>query len=485
MAKVDITGLLTGLAGTPDLEREGIKRASAIQGQGLGSNLARSLALQAPQREQMMRQGAGGLFGVDTRTAGAKVKEQLANVDVKTRAGQDEAVKLIAQVDAPRALALQNAFSQQNVELEAAKKDMDIKYIVDPVNQKTLANVFQRGGRLFNNAGVEIDLKTDVADLNLIIADSPFKPPSPATSINTGKSPEAIAAELQSDMTLKRFGDESAAMIKRGDLTKESYGKFMPIYQQLEALEASGAIGKGGAGTTFFADATNYLTSALQVLDPTFTVPSGVSAQQQYEAMAKLLKSKMTEMTKGAISDRENREHNKFTASVNMPKAVRIGKLNMDKAILMSANNKVNAEEQWFAKNNTTVGFNAAWERYTKDFPRTAGATLRNVTDANGKTTKKLVDNFEIVEDNMRLFDRLYLGKKTSGSPVFTNGEETTSLKQVRDSLEQAKLQQLMNNAQVTTPSEIMKEDAERFVRKNIGTELLNKLDLEGWRVTK
>ena len=485
MAKVDITGLLTGLAGTPDLEREGITRASAIQGQGAGSNLARGQALRAPQREQMMRQGAGGLFGIDTRTAGQKVKEQLANVDVKTRAGQDEAVKLIAQVDAPRALALQNAFSQQNVELESAKKDMDIKYIVDPVNQKTLANVFQRGGSLFNNAGVEIDLKTDVADLNLIIADSPFKPPSPATSINTGKSPEAIKAELQSAMTLERFGDESAAMIKRGDLTKESYGKFMPIYQQLEALEASGAVGEGGAGTTFFADVNNYLTSAVQVLDPTFTVPSGASAQQQYEAMAKLLKSKMTEMTKGAISDRENIEHNKFTASVDMPKAVRIGKLNMDKAILMSANNKINAEEQWFAKNNTTVGFNAAWERYTKDFPRTAGATLRNVTDANGKTTKKLVDNFEIVEDNMRLFDRLYLGKKTSGSPVFTNGEETTSLKQVRDSLEQAKLQQLMNNAQVTTPSEIMKEDAKRFGRKNIGTELLNKLDLEGWRVTK
>lgn len=485
MAKVDITGLLTGLAGTPDLEREGITRASAVQGTGLGSNLARSLALQAPQREQMMRQGAGGLFGVDTRTAGQKVKEQLANVDVKTRAGQDEAVKLIAQVDAPRALALQNAFSQQNVELESAKKDMDIKYIVDPVTQTTLGNVFQKGGTLYNSTGVEIDLENDITKKNYILSDNFVKTPSPSTNINTGKSPEAIKAELQSAMTLERFGDESAAMIKRGDLTKESYGKFMPIYQQLEALEASGAVGEGGAGTTFFADVNNYLTSALQVLDPTFTVPSGVSAQQQYEAMAKLLKSKMTEMTKGAISDRENDEHNKFTASVNMPKAVRIGKLNMDKAILMSANNKVNAEEQWFAKNNTTVGFNAAWERYTKDFPRTAGATLRNVTDANGKTTKKLVDNFEIVEDNMRLFDRLYLGKKTSGSPVFTNGEETTSLKQVRDSLEQAKLQQLMNNAQVTTPSEIMKEDAKRFGRKNIGTELLNKLDLEGWRVTK
>jgi hypothetical protein len=85
--------------------------------------LARGQALRAPQREQMMRQGAGGLFGVDTRTAGQQVQEQLADLDVTTPAGQRQAVKLIAQVDAPRALALQNAFSQQNVELEEAKKD--------------------------------------------------------------------------------------------------------------------------------------------------------------------------------------------------------------------------------------------------------------------------------------------------------------------------------------------------------------------------
>jgi hypothetical protein len=82
MAKVDITGLLTGLAGAPDLEREGIKRASAIQGQGAGSNLARGQALRAPQREQMMRQGAGGLFGVDTRTAGEKLQMVLSQLDM-------------------------------------------------------------------------------------------------------------------------------------------------------------------------------------------------------------------------------------------------------------------------------------------------------------------------------------------------------------------------------------------------------------------
>jgi hypothetical protein len=113
MAKVDITGLLTGLAGT-DLEQEGIKRASAIQGKGLGSNLARSLALQAPQREQMMRQGAGGLFGVDTRTAGQQIQEQLGQLDVTTPAGQQQAVKLVAQIDPTRALALQTQFSEAN-----------------------------------------------------------------------------------------------------------------------------------------------------------------------------------------------------------------------------------------------------------------------------------------------------------------------------------------------------------------------------------
>jgi hypothetical protein len=79
----------------------------------VGSNLARSLALQAPQREQMMRQGAGGLFGVDTRTAGAKVKEQLGQLDVTTPAGQQQAVKLVAQIDPTRALALQTQFAEQ------------------------------------------------------------------------------------------------------------------------------------------------------------------------------------------------------------------------------------------------------------------------------------------------------------------------------------------------------------------------------------
>ena len=129
MAKVDITGLLTGLAGTPDLEREGIKRANVIQGQGAGSNLARGQALRAPQREQMMRQGAGGLFGVDTRTAGQQVQEQLAGLDVTTPAGQKQAVALISQIEPAKALALQTQFDMQNKadQLAFQKAELDKK----------------------------------------------------------------------------------------------------------------------------------------------------------------------------------------------------------------------------------------------------------------------------------------------------------------------------------------------------------------------
>lgn len=484
MARVSIEGLLTGLAGTPDLREEGITRASAIQGQGLGSTLARSLALQAPERQQMMRRGAGGLLGVDTRTAGEKVQEQLSGLNIRTRAGQDEAVKIIAQVDPPRALALQNAFAQQNVELEKAKADMKIQYLVDPVTQTTKGNVFQRGSQLFNADMQPIDLEAETVDKGLILSDNYVKPPSPGTTIRTGKSAEEIQAELEGEMTIQQFKDQSKDLVARGKLTKESYDKFMPVLETLEQLEASGAVGEGGAGAAFFADAANAMTTAMQIIDPTFKAPVGATSKIQYESVAKMLKAKMTEMTKGAISDRENAEHNKYTTSINMPKAVRQSKINIDKATLESAMNKQNAEEQWFEKYKTTTGFNAAWERYTEDFPRTAGATLRNVT-VNGKTEKKLVDNFEMVEDNMRLFDRLYLGKKTSGSPVFTDGEKRVSLEQVKEDLRKKKLESLMSNASVTTPTEVMKQDAERFVRKNIGSAITRKLDTGGWGVSE
>ena len=91
MAKLDLTGLMTGLPTDQDLRTQGQARAAQIQGGGLGSNLARGIASRAPQREEMMRQGLGGMFGVDTRTGDqqqtARMQQALSGLDLNTPEG--------------------------------------------------------------------------------------------------------------------------------------------------------------------------------------------------------------------------------------------------------------------------------------------------------------------------------------------------------------------------------------------------------------
>ena len=475
MAKTDLVGLLTGIGSSPiDPTIAMTPRQAALQ--------------RGAQYGQGFRRSVGALTGADTRTNPEMAAVAMRGLDITDPEDQPKILQIVRKYSPEKEAQVTAAMSQNNkllaLQKEKAKADMKIQYLVDPVTQTTKGNVFQRGSQLFNADMQPIDLKAETVDKGLILSDNYVKQPSPGTTIRTGKSPEEIDAELKGEMTLQQFGDQSKDLVARGKLTKESYGKFMPVLETLEQLEASGAVGEGGAGAAFFADAANAMTTAMQIIDPNFKAPVGATSKIQYESTAKMLKAKMTEMTKGAISDRENAEHNKYTTSINMPKAVRQSKINIDKATLESSMNKQNAEEQWFEKYRTTTGFNAAWERYTEDFPRTAGATLRNVT-VDGKTTKKLVDNFEMVEDNMRLFDRLYLGKKTSGSPVFTDGEKRLSLQQVKDELYQKKLEALMTSASVSTATELMKQDAKRFVRKNIGTAVSRQLDIGGWRVSE
>ena len=471
----DLTGMLTeGLfqptqKAVPSSYRESILGAAQSAGTGL-------------------RRGIGAMTGADTRTNPEAATVAMRGLDITDPKDQPKILQIVRKYSPEKEAQVTAAMSQNNRLLasqkEKAKADMKIQYLVDPVTQTTKGNVFQRGSQLFNADMELINLEAETVDKGLILSDNYVKPPSAGTTIRTGKSPEAIRAELEGEMTIEQFKDQSKDLVARGKITKESYDKFMPVYRTLEQLESSGAVGEGGAGAEFFASASNAMTTAMQIIDPTFTVPTDMSGQTLYQSVAKTLKAKMTEMTKGAISDRENAEHNKYTTSINMPKVVRESKINIDKATLESAMNKQNAEEQWFEKYKNTAGFNSAWKAYTKDFPRTAGAYTRNVT-VNGKTEKKIVDNFQMVEGNMGLFDRLYLGKKTSGSPVFTDGEKRVSLEQVKEDLRQSKLDSLMTNAGVTTSTAIMKQDAERFVRKNIGSAITRKLDTGGWRVSE
>ena len=98
MAKLDLTGLMTGLPTDQDLRTQGQARAAQIQGRGLGSNLARGIASRAPQREEMMRQGLGGMFGVDTRTGDqqqkARMQQALSGLDLNKPEGLMQLAKI-------------------------------------------------------------------------------------------------------------------------------------------------------------------------------------------------------------------------------------------------------------------------------------------------------------------------------------------------------------------------------------------------------
>tara|TARA_B110000977_G_C11078382_1_gene491997 strand:- start:2257 stop:3879 length:1623 start_codon:yes stop_codon:yes gene_type:complete len=98
MAKLDLTGLMTGLPTDQELRTQGQARAAQIQGGGLGSNLARGIASRAPQREEMMRQGLGGMFGVDTRTGDqqqkARMQQALSGLKLDTPEGLMQLAKI-------------------------------------------------------------------------------------------------------------------------------------------------------------------------------------------------------------------------------------------------------------------------------------------------------------------------------------------------------------------------------------------------------
>ena len=126
MAKLDLTGLMTGLPTDQDLRTQGQARAAQIQGRGLGSNLARGIASRAPQREEMMRQGLGGMFGVDTRTGDqqrkARMQQALSGLKLDTPEGLMQLAKIQQSTGDLAGAAQSIAAARSLIEASTVKK---------------------------------------------------------------------------------------------------------------------------------------------------------------------------------------------------------------------------------------------------------------------------------------------------------------------------------------------------------------------------
>jgi len=78
-------------------------------------------ALNAPQQQQQLRYAAGGLFGVDTRTAPEKMREQLGSAMQDTSpTGMIKLANLIQQSNPEKALELRAVAAQQERQQQLA-----------------------------------------------------------------------------------------------------------------------------------------------------------------------------------------------------------------------------------------------------------------------------------------------------------------------------------------------------------------------------
>ena len=335
MAKLDLTGLMTGLPTDQDLRTQGQARAAQIQGGGLGSNLARGIASRAPQREEMMRQGLGGMFGVDTRTGNqqqtARMQQALSGLKLDTPEGlmqlakihqatgnTDAAIKAItaarALENAKTASATEQerydadfALNKRKVEATESRAATAARTAAKEETYKPKVNVDQKTGNITvistdpANAGEVISRASTKTQAD-IIAEDIVKAQEKETRIQTiALSANTLAGKLAGGrQALKEAQDQWGVMPLAADLQAQKdypmYGSWarsntyknlqnalQPLKSQMaldtiaemKSQSSTGATGLGATNATeFMALETN-----IAALDP--LVPSTIEANFQ------------------------------------------------------------------------------------------------------------------------------------------------------------------------------------------------------------
>tara|TARA_R110000822_G_scaffold118931_4_gene251779 strand:- start:372 stop:1703 length:1332 start_codon:yes stop_codon:yes gene_type:complete len=125
---INISTLFADIIDTPEQRQQKLLQQGMAQGQLLASGLTgRSRAL-APlaqmagqlgvQRNEDLRRAVQPMFGIDPRTTGEKLQEQIGEMDASTPEGLLKAAQSLQSVDPIRAAALRQAASQMRMDME-------------------------------------------------------------------------------------------------------------------------------------------------------------------------------------------------------------------------------------------------------------------------------------------------------------------------------------------------------------------------------
>jgi hypothetical protein len=270
----------------------------------------------------------------------------------------------------------------------------------------------------------------------------------------------------------------SDAATKAGD----RFAQYAPIVAQMKELTDEVEFGAGSVPLATVNQTLHSLGSKLGldvgILDPK------ADATLTYNSLSKRLKALLLEAQKGAISNLENTEITKNTANPSQTSNQAQALVNFLEASLESDLNRSASQRAWLEQTGSLTGFDAAWKKYTEDFPRTSGFTVDEDPLTKDKT---VVANFEPVKENFNLFNQLYLPSKGK-DPVFVTkegkGMTVDKIKKeiINDQLEQMK--KASNNPN-WKPTKQQMALVELDARRNIGKLITLRLSNGTYMVTR
>ena len=125
---INISTLFADIIDTPEQRQEKLLQQGMTQGRLLSSNLTGLARAAAPlaqmagqlgvQRNEDLRRAVQPMLGIDPRTTGERVGEQIAGLDMSTPEGMLQAAQALQSIDPLRAATLRQAAAQARIEKE-------------------------------------------------------------------------------------------------------------------------------------------------------------------------------------------------------------------------------------------------------------------------------------------------------------------------------------------------------------------------------
>jgi hypothetical protein len=149
MTPININTLFADIIDTPEQRQEKLLQRGMMQGRLLSSNLTGLARAAAPlaqiagqlgvQRNEDLRRAVQPMLGIDPRTTGEKLGEQIQGLDMSTPDGMLQAAQALQSIDPVRAAALRQAAAEKRIENQDRKRQIERENVLDAQRAATAA----------------------------------------------------------------------------------------------------------------------------------------------------------------------------------------------------------------------------------------------------------------------------------------------------------------------------------------------------------